>query len=190
MSKLVVENAPQSPPAGAVQAGRYSHWLVALIESQREKRVRDWLWAEATIPSWLPVETTIQRRGVKRAKTKVETPLLRGYLFVPAPFWDYAGLHAAKGIRGWMHHEATRDTPARLVMLPDAALCPLREIETSLAATMGQRRFRAGQAVRIAEGAFSGLVARVAALRGGLTVQVDTPFGLMTVDEAAIEPAA
>lgn len=178
----------QSPPVPP--AGRYTHWLVALIEPQREKRVRDWLWAEAQIPSWLPVETTVRRRGVKRTKTKVETPLLRGYLFVPemeaclANYYDRERFIRMEGLRGYLR--GRDDMP---VSIPDAMLGPLREIEASLAATMGQRRFRAGQAVRIAEGAFSGLVARVAALRGGLTVQVDTPLGVVTVDEAAIEPA-
>lgn len=182
-----VTPAPQRPAGPVPRAGQYSHWLVALIEPQREKRVRDWLWQEAQIPAWMPVERTVQRRGIKRVKTVVETPLLRGYLFVPAMFWDYAGLHAAKGVREFMHH--VRETGPVNVLLPDAALAPLREIEASLAATAGQRRYRAGQAVRIAEGAFKGLVARVAALAGSEVVRIDTPLGLVSVPEAQIEPA-
>lgn len=184
---LAIKNAPARPPGPTPRPGEYSHWLVALIEPQRERQVRDWLWTEASIPTWMPVETTIRRRGIKRVKVKVKTPLLRGYLFVPALFWDFAGLHAAKGIREFMHYDRA-DGPA-LVMLPDAELSPLRKIEASLAARAGARSVRAGQSVRVAEGAFQGLVARVAALRGGLALQLDTPLGLVTVDETAIEPA-
>lgn len=173
----------------ASSPGQYTHWLVALVEPQCEMRVADWLNANGGIPSWLPTEPQWRTRGVKRVKTVVHVPLLRGYLMIPAMYYEHIQLQRAPHLTDWMRRG--RD----VALVPDRALDQLREIERSIHATFKDtskpRKYRVGQAVRMAEGAWRGILTTVVGLEGTDLVRVEAgSIGTALVPEAAIEPAA
>lgn len=190
-----ISNAPVRPTEQTPKPGEYAHWIVALVEPQREKRVRDWLWEQSGIPSYLPVErVTVVRCG---RKVEVENLMARGYLFVPAAFKDYAQLMRGDrtGVRGTMR--ASGDDPDRgiLVVVPDAALNPIRQIEANLNDPKWlagkPRKYRAGQAVKLMDGAWRGLFATVEALRDGgrLVVDIGGVLGHVCLEEDRVIPA-
>ncbi|MBK5958095.1 hypothetical protein CCR97_08175 [Rhodoplanes elegans] len=187
---LTVHNAPERPSQPAVAAGAYPYWLIALIEPQHEKRARDWLWESAEIPSYLPVERVTQvRRG---RKVDVENLMIRGYLFVPALYANHAQIQRdeVRGIRGQWRYAS-----GALKLVPDAALNPIRTIEANLndpAWLAGKpRKYRAGQAVRLIDGAWRGLIATVDSLRDGQRIVVDIGgvLGHVELGEEHVTPA-
>ncbi|MBI5111848.1 MAG: hypothetical protein HZA68_07735 [Rhodovulum sp.] len=169
-------------------AGEHSHWLVALIEPQRECSVRAWLWEQSSISSWLPVERVIRRRGVKQVKTAIDQPLLPGYLFIPALYFEHATLSMARGFRGFMHYERQDATP-RLVMICDALLGPLRAIEANLSDPTTRRKYRPGQVVEWLETTLRGSLTTVVALEAHDHVRVEFGgLGTAVVPEDFIAP--
>jgi hypothetical protein len=171
----------------ATPSRKHTHWLVALVEPQCEARVRDWLHDNGGVPSWLPTEPQYRTRGIKRIKTVVQVPLLRGYLMIPDTYYEHVQLARAPHLRDWMRRGKD------VALVSDRALDQLREIERSIhetfADTSKPRKYRVGQAVRMAEGVWRGIITTVLSLEGGGMVRVEAgSIGTALVPEDQIEP--
>ena len=180
------DDFPPSP-----EPGEFPGWVVALVEPQSEARSRAWLWKRARIRAWMPTMPKPRANGgVKRTIRFDPTPLLRGYLFIPAVWSEHAIALDAPGIHSFMNRDGWP------VLIYDGALDPLRDAEKKfndpkyINPETG-RRFTIGESVQFISELMRNIVATVTAVDKGNRVALETADGARIVTTSdKIEPAA
>ncbi|WP_146604412.1 transcription termination/antitermination protein NusG [Rhodoplanes roseus] len=197
--RAVVGRAPMrsSPPCDEGQwstdGGAFRAWVVALVEPQSEERARAWLWHQGRVPTWLPMmrQWRTHRGGGARQRITVDVPILRGYLFVPATYFEHALVLRSPGIHSFMM------LGRRLVMISDPEMDRLRSAvaEINEHRAMGGRAgrpYKIGEAVRFIVDVWAGVVATVEGVdaHGRVVVDAGGLMGRIVVADDQIEPNA
>lgn len=140
-------------------------WFVLTCEPNRETLAASHLIARRFKP-YLPTESVLTTRGVRRAKVRVMRPMFRGYLFLRYGLWEGRNW-AVESVPG-VHRFLRLDDDYAIV--PDVQMQTIFDTEQDLAEKAKRRTvahdFKAGEEVRVAEGVFTGFTAKIESLDG------------------------
>lgn len=140
-------------------------WFVVATATRQERRALEAL-EELGVTAYLPCEARFVRHA--RTKTRRESPLLPGYLFVELEEEDEVGLHAAAHADGVSRilSSGGRPRPVRTLCVGSLALLEALGAFDRTLPSAGGAVVRAGSQVKVSGGPLRGRVGLVRELRG------------------------
>lgn len=171
------------------EAGSYSAWIVALVEPQGEVRAQKWLWHRNKVQAWVPTVPRMRTNGGLRRTKRIDlVPLIRGYVLVPAMYFESAVIMRAPGVHKFM------DFDGMLVVIPDGHLGKLRDYvkmlnDPNYGKDDGRYKFVVGDAVRYANALLQEIIAEVVSIDRANRIVLMTESGARIVTSPnKIEP--
>lgn len=168
-----------SPESGA------DRWIVVNTHTNRELQAIENLDRQG-FESYCP-RVRVRIRHARQQK-EVLRPLFRGYLFVrqPPPGKSWRTIHSTFGVRSVIQFGE------QVAVLQDAFIQSLKEREQNGAIPSQINALKVGQSVRITEGPFDGLIARIIEMKDAdrLTVLMSMLGGAVRVrlDSDDVQP--